>query len=438
VLINGLKVHQHPEYNKCYGTIVGSKADGRFWVKIQDDLHVPNICTLLDQKKVELQPSYLTKVVADECAVCCARGELRRCARCKTTHYCSVEHQRLHFAEHEAACKAECLNRERANGESCLICLQSTPAPIQSGCGCRGDAGLAHVSCRVRLVEYSGDPTEWWVCRTCSQNFTGQMLDALAVERWRGVQGLPESDEKRLSAANMLARSLLAQEKYAEAQQLLQEVLVILRCVHGEQHGGTLATADNLALTLSYQGKHADAETLGRELHLLKSELLGEHHPSTLTTASNVALSLSRQGKHAEAILMQQELLVSMKRVYGSDHRNTLTAGSNLAASLWRQGMCAEAEVIERGVLATRRLVFGAEHPDTLYTADNLAQSLLDQGKFAEADTILREVLATKLRVLGPEHANTQLTAGSLLWSTQRQLDDGLLMRGLGGASGSN
>ena len=33
-----------------------------------------------------------------------------------------------------------------SNGESCIICLDSDPPPIQSGCGCRGDAGLAHAT----------------------------------------------------------------------------------------------------------------------------------------------------------------------------------------------------------------------------------------------------------------------------------------------------
>jgi hypothetical protein len=31
----------------------------------------------------------------------------------------------------------------------CIICLDSDPPPIQSGCACRSDSGLAHVDCLI-------------------------------------------------------------------------------------------------------------------------------------------------------------------------------------------------------------------------------------------------------------------------------------------------
>jgi hypothetical protein len=35
---------------------------------------------------------------------------------------------------------------------ACIICLDTSPPPIQSGCACRGDGGLAHVDCLVELA----------------------------------------------------------------------------------------------------------------------------------------------------------------------------------------------------------------------------------------------------------------------------------------------
>jgi hypothetical protein len=40
------------------------------------------------------------------------------------------------------------------DGGVCTICLESDPPPIQSGCACRGDAGLAHIECRISAAEY--------------------------------------------------------------------------------------------------------------------------------------------------------------------------------------------------------------------------------------------------------------------------------------------
>jgi len=35
----------------------------------------------------------------------------------------------------------------------CFVCLDTSPSPIQSGCACRGAAGLAHLCCRVQAAE---------------------------------------------------------------------------------------------------------------------------------------------------------------------------------------------------------------------------------------------------------------------------------------------
>ena len=33
---------------------------------------------------------------------------------------------------------------------ACIVCLDSDPPPIQSGCACRSDTGLAHVGCLIQ------------------------------------------------------------------------------------------------------------------------------------------------------------------------------------------------------------------------------------------------------------------------------------------------
>ena len=73
----------------------------------------------------------------------------------------------------------------------CFICLDTSPSPIQSGCACRGAAGLAHLSCRVEaaeaLVEQTQSPEWWWTCQTCKQQFTGEMRNGLANAWWSRV-----------------------------------------------------------------------------------------------------------------------------------------------------------------------------------------------------------------------------------------------------------
>ena len=99
----------------------------------------------------------------------------------------------------------------------CFICLDTSPSPIQSGCACRGAAGLAHLRCRVlateALVKQKKSTEWWWMCQTCKQQFTGEMSDGLANEWWSQVCDREEDDEERLDAAGNLAESLAHQRK---------------------------------------------------------------------------------------------------------------------------------------------------------------------------------------------------------------------------------
>ena len=110
----------------------------------------------------------------------------------------------------------------------CFICLDTSPSLIQSGCACRGAAGLAHPGCRGRaaeaLVEQKRSIKWWWKCQTCEQYFTGEMRDGLANAWWSQVRDRAEDDEERLSAAVNLAGSLSHQGKCKEAEKMLQAV----------------------------------------------------------------------------------------------------------------------------------------------------------------------------------------------------------------------
>ncbi len=72
----------------------------------------------------------------------------------------------------------------------CIVCLDSDPPPIQSGCACRSDTGLAHVGCLIEKAvvqhPHRGNAV-WWECLTCGQQFTGAMRTGLAEAWWSRV-----------------------------------------------------------------------------------------------------------------------------------------------------------------------------------------------------------------------------------------------------------
>jgi tetratricopeptide (TPR) repeat protein len=268
----------------------------------------------------------------------------------------------------------------RAESGSCIICLDTSPPPIQSGCACRGDSGLAHIACLVQAAASQqarrGNgvwaTAVWRQCQTCKQDYTGAMQTGLA-EAWQSrVAGEAAEDSERLEAEIHLAVSLLQ------------------------------------------RGKNMEAEPMFRRLHEVLMRVFGAENPSTLAVAGNLASSLLNQGKYADAERIKREVLQVHKRVLGGEHPQTLASAGNLAACLTYQGKHVEAERIEREVLGARKRVLGAEHPETLASANNLAGSLSNQCKYAEAEQMLLAALASCQRVLGPAHPNTLTTARSL------------------------
>jgi tetratricopeptide (TPR) repeat protein len=359
----------------------------------------------------------------------CSELGLHLCGGCMAVRYCSAACQKVHWKQggHKQECTkgasaggTEARTEGISQGGECVICYDGDeePRPIQSGCACRGNAGLAHVECRAvdaahRMAngKYIGG---WTKCGTCEQEFTGTMLLGLAKAWWSRVHHLPEENDERLSAASSLAGALFAKGKFAKAETIYREFLAVRRRVFDPEHEDTLSATGNLATTLFCQGKHAEAEKMHRELHAIELRVRGPEHQATLSTAMNLASALRVQGKHAEAEIMYGQVLSVQRRVLGPEHPSTMKAAGNVAITLIDQRKYIDAETMFREIFALQKRVLGSDHPDTLTTAGNLAVALTNVEKFAEAEAMLRENLTIQQRVLGSKHPDTLRTATNL------------------------
>jgi tetratricopeptide (TPR) repeat protein len=260
--------------------------------------------------------------------------------------------------------------------EECIICLESDPTPIRSGCACRSDSGLAHIECRIRsapaLQLRDRGTKAWWECEVCKQPFTGAMRTGLAEAWWARVYDQPEVSEERLAAAHNLAIARESDGRYLAAERLNGRVLAVRRRVLGEEHPDTLASLANQALPLVGQAnaKYAEAERINRAALRSTRRVLGEEHPHTLTSASNLALSLSRQGRYWEAWRILTRVLNVRKRVLGAEHRDTLRSAVNVAAMLAGQQKNAEALDMLEATLNVQRRVLGDGHQDATATTE--------------------------------------------------------------------
>jgi hypothetical protein len=305
---------------------------------------------------------------------------------------------------------------------TCIICLDKHPRPIQSGCGCRGDAGLAHIACRVTAVEHaiqSGrqDANDAWsLCATCGQHFTGVMGMGLASARWRQAQRLPETNRERVHAAAGLGSALHYLSADADAESILRCALAWAKRVFGSDDVNVIDISSALATSISKdQGKLAEAEAIQRHCYSESVRLRGADDLETVKCASSFANTLALRGKYAEAMPLFQAVFAARKRMCGPEHALTASAALFLADTFSGLGMLDEAVAMYSEYLPVVKRVHGPEHMSFLSNNVALAVCLARSGRLSEGVSMMEEMLPMVKRVFGVDHYFTKSTSRTLL-----------------------
>jgi hypothetical protein len=258
----------------------------------------------------------------------------------------------------------------------CNICLDSTATPIQCGCACRGDSGLAHVECLIRKAHFQQvhrGSAAWRTCQTCMRDFTGPMQLALADAWWSRVCDLPHESSERIFVKAYLAICRCSGGRCDQALPMLLEAHADLRRLHGDDHAHTLQCAHHLAQAYSFSGQYKLAEQVEREVHRVSRQLLGEEHEATLESAEHLALVLVLEEAPQEAAVILRFVFGARNKNLGGEHLLTLRCKNHLARAYADQGDIAKAEQMVREVLHVQRRVLGPEHPESVASANNLA-----------------------------------------------------------------
>jgi hypothetical protein len=259
--------------------------------------------------------------------------------------------------EQAAAAAAAAKERDGGSGSDqgcCTVCLDDDPKPIQAGCGCRGDAGLAHIECRVTAAEYAQKGAassmsvrdqqqasmKWEKCQTCDVDYTGRMGLGLAMERWRRAQRLPETDRERVWAANFLASNLLFNAKGVKTESFARHTSELALRVFGPDDIIVIDTQNILACALQDARKLEESEKIQRHLHAESLRLLGPDAQRTLRFGEVVADYMMLQGQKEEALDMLRDILARFKRTNGLEHLTTLSCGAKLAEAFGHANRC--------------------------------------------------------------------------------------------------
>ena len=351
--------------------------------------------------------------------------------------YCSAECQRAHWKEkvggHKVVCKAtqaaqssfasayaQAVASAAASGSDgdgpCIICLENDPQPIQSGCACRGHAGLAHIECRIKVAEHAQQSStdywgakEWTECGTCHQIFSNAMGLGIDLKRWLQSLQRSEVDYDRVLAMMSMSQTLIGCSKFVEAESISREAAALAFHVCGDNGPRVALDATfQVGTALMKQGEFHKAEPILRECHKMSVDINGSDHSTTVSRADHLGKCLWSMDRYAEALAIFQPNFVVCKRMYGQEGQLTLMAAMDVAKCLTALRMLDDALTVLSKYVPIFKRVLGPEHALTLQICADYACTIALSGRCAEGEAMLVETIAVQTRVLGYHHTMTR------------------------------
>lgn len=207
------------------------------------------------------------------------------------------------------------------------------------------------------------------------------------------------------------------------AQQAYGRALDIARSSQGEHHDMVAAVSRNLARLMLDQQRYAEAEEPARRAWQIRRESMGDEHPATLADAGVYAAVLDALGRHRESKAIYERLLAAYKQNSGAESYEYAATLHNLAVAEQGSGQVERAIDACRRSLAIKEKVLGAEHPDTALSEMNLGAMLLEHGDREEAGIALRNALTLLERTLPADHPHLQLCRDLLNNASRERID---------------
>jgi CHAT domain-containing protein len=261
-----------------------------------------------------------------------------------------------------------------------------------------------------------------------------------AAEKAPWQRMLTGDDAKRAAELEKKFGELAKAEKFAEAQQLAQQIVELRTRVQGADHWQTadarrgldnvkrwerLSAAERTRLSEAAElntrvtqlfgtGKFKEALPLAEKAVAIRREVLGEDHPACAVSLVNLGQLHQRFGAYAAARSCFLQALAIHRKVLGEEHPETAISYGYLAGNLAAHGKSAEADQLFRKALAIRRRALGEDHRDTATSYDHLAGNLSAQGKYAEAEPLMRKALAIRQKVMSEDHPDTATSYDSV------------------------
>jgi tetratricopeptide (TPR) repeat protein len=205
-------------------------------------------------------------------------------------------------------------------------------------------------------------------------------------------------------AQNKLVSILVRQQRWEEADQVLQEALSAIRAAGAESGSFGIVLRMAEADMASRRGRFNEAESLTRSLLSEIEKTYGSNHKNVRAALNLLAVSQRMQGKTSDAIVSLRRALQLAQSQLSSDHYDVLTIRDNLASALADAGDRLEARTLREDVLSSKIRTLGEQHPDTLLSAINLAEQYVEDDDAIRGGELADKAALNARQVFGADH----------------------------------
>ncbi|KAB2851109.1 MAG: tetratricopeptide repeat protein [Hyphomicrobiaceae bacterium] len=226
----------------------------------------------------------------------------------------------------------------------------------------------------------------------------------------------PDSIAGKATGYANLARALIGQDKFAEAESYFKQGIAIYAVIADRSHSPQVrgSMIHGLGNFYMHQGRLAEAEAVLGKALAIQEKKMGSDNLWTGRVVRSLASLAALRGRPAEAEDRFKRAIAIMEKLTGRD-RSELAEVLVLFADFYvDQGRLGEVEPIFKRAIAAYEAAHGASHYITATAYIGLGKFQLETGRLDEAEKLLRQALAIYERAKGPGNSETARVIVSL------------------------
>jgi serine/threonine-protein kinase len=234
-------------------------------------------------------------------------------------------------------------------------------------------------------------------------------LDAFE-ESLRLRQGTPDATRRRAVVMNNIGLLYRRWDKLEQAQELLEQTLVLRIELEGAESSGAWHARHALAMVVFEQGRLRQAEALHKENLEVALKVFGDDSDITASVYNELAGINQDLGDYRAASAYYKRALEIEGRVLGEDSADYAITLNNSASLEESRGNAEAALEMYRRSLEVRKAKLGPDNGATLRAEANLGRALMRTGELAAAEPLLDHALQVWSSRLEPDAKDVLIT----------------------------